>query len=152
MSSSGTPADVALTGALRGSIGPARDGRWLLGRRHVATLGRPGHRQPDRHRDGQRGRDRGTRRDRAAALDAAGAGADVGDGEGGAVQRVGRAVQGVVDAVLEGSVHRASSPDSWGLSDWGARARSAASARLACDFTVREMPSTSAISASLSCS
>ena len=63
-------------------------------------------------------------------------------------------VQGVLDAVLEGSlVHRTSSPDSWGWRDWGARARRAASARLACDFTVPgEIPSTSAISASLSCS
>ena len=73
---------------------------------------------------------------------------------GAALQGVGGPVQRVVHLVLEGSgAHRASSPDSWGLRECGARARSAASARLACDLTVpTEIPSTSAISASLSCS
>ena len=100
------------------------------------------------------GGDRGAGHHGAAALDPTGARADVGDGERGALQGIGGAVQRVVHLVLEGSgAHRASSPDSWGLRECGARARSAASARLACDFTVpTEIPSTSAISASLSCS
>ena len=126
-----------------------------LGRgRDVAPRGRPDHAGADGDGYRQDGGDRGAGHHGAAALDPTGARADVGDGERGALQGVGGAVQRVVHLVLEGSgAHRASSPDSWGLRECGARARSAASARLACDLTVpTEMPSTSAISASLSCS
>ena len=80
-----------------------------------------------------------------------------------------RALGDVVDAAVERAAqrplvvvevagHRCSSPESLclselGSSDRGARARRAASARLAWDFTVpTEMPSTSAVSASLSSS
>ena len=50
------------------------------------------------------------------------------------------------------AAHRSSSPCR-GFSDWGARLRRAASARLAWDFTVpTEQPSSSAVSASLSSS
>ena len=108
----------------------------------TSLRGRPDHAGADRDGDRQDGGDRGAGHHGAAALDPTGARADVGDGERGALQGIGGAVQRVVHLVLEGSgAHRASSPDSWGLRECGARARSAASARLAWDFTVpTEMP------------
>ena len=109
--------------------------------------------EPDRDGDREDRGDGDTGHGRAAALDAAGATAYVGDGEGRVLDRVDPAVQGVVDLVLEGSLAHRASPVSWGLRERGARARSAARARLAWDLTVPgEMPSSSAISASLSCS
>ena len=72
--------------------------------------------------------------------------------ESGAASRLSApTVQRLVQQVLGRSrVHRSSSR---AVRDWGARARSPARARLAWDFTVpTEMPRTSAISASLSCS
>ena len=150
-------ASSAPTGAVSGSMRtvPVIRGAGGCGRgRDVAPRGRPDHAGADRDGYRQDGGDRGAGHHGAAALDPTGARPDVGDGERGALQGIGGAVQRVVHLVLEGSgAHRASSPDSWGLRECGARARSAASARLACDFTVpTEIPSTSAISASLSCS
>ena len=134
--------------------GRARGGaRGLRRRRNVAALVRAGGREPDRDRDREDGGDGDSGRGCPATLDAAGAAAYVGDGEGCVLDRVDAAVQGVVDLVLERSVVHDASPVSRGLSERGARERSPARARLAWDFTVpTEMPSTSAISASLSCS
>ena len=96
--------------------------------------------------------------DPAATLDPTGPAGDVADREGRLGHPVHLAAQRTGENLVLGrrrAVHRLSSSESsWrGSKDWGARARSAASARLACDFTVpTEQPRASAISASLSCS
>jgi len=80
--------------------------------------------------------------------------ADVVERQRGAVQAVGVLAQGPVQLVVEvlEVVHRSSSRSA-GLRWAGVRSRSVARARLVWDFTVpTEMPSTSAVSASLSSS